>query len=541
MATRSLTPVPKGFHGDRFLLELVDALVDRVGPTTGTFVETGSNVGSTLGYVARRFPALACLSCEPDPDAHAAAVEHACIRADVELFQETSQEFLVRLARDRAGIESAPILAWLDAHDYGYEWPLRDEVTYFTERFESGYLLVDDFRVPHDESFGWDAYGGRECSFEYIADAIAPGVAYRVYYPAYREHTSPWHPLRGWGLLQFGPRLEDLECLDEALPGVCLRAEERDASPAAEASAAFASGDIAGACAKLKQVVADDPDCALAWNDLGVCLAHLGQGREAVSALAKALKLEPKCHDARDNLKAVIHAMHPGERPLPVAPGDWGRMVRRDPYDDLAALVDKAEPLIVDGGANRGDTVKKLRGHFPGATIHAFEPIPALAEHIRARFKNDGKLIVHRAALAAEDGQIPFRVLKSDVTSSALAPSALKRRYHGDAVDTAAELSVLALRLEGIVDRPIDILKLDLQGFELEALRGLGDRLGDVRVLLTEVELAPLYDGQPLFGDVDVALRRAGFRLFHLYDLWSHPDGQMTSGDALYVNERLFA
>jgi hypothetical protein len=63
MTTRLLTPMPKGFHGDRFLLRLVDLLA----PRAETFLETGSNVGSTLGYVARRFPALECLACEPDP------------------------------------------------------------------------------------------------------------------------------------------------------------------------------------------------------------------------------------------------------------------------------------------------------------------------------------------------------------------------------------------------------------------------------------------------------------------------------------------
>ena len=105
----------------------------------------------------------------------------------------------------------------------------------------------------------------------------------------------------------------------------------------------------------------------------------------------------------------------------------------------------------------------------------------------------------------------------------------------------AEELEVLATRLDGVVLDPIDVLKLDLQGYELEALRGLGERLQQVRTILTEAEFVPLFEGQPLFGDVDAALRKAGFRLFHLYDVWSHADGQVTSADALYVNERFYA
>jgi len=126
------------------------------------------------------------------------------------------------------------------------------------------------------------------------------------------------------------------------------------------------------------------------------------------------------------------------------------------------------------------------------------------------------------------------------VASSALSASDLARRYQGEHVDVRERLEVLALRLDAAVPETIDALKLDLQGFELEALRGLGRRLGEVRAILTEVELAPLYDGQPLFADVDLFLRAQGFRLFHLYELWSHPDGQVTAADALYLNERFF-
>ena len=95
---------------------------------------------------------------------------------------------------------------------------------------------------------------------------------------------------------------------------------------------------------------------------------------------------------------------------MPVAPGAWGRMVRRDPFDDLAALLDLPRPTLVDGGANRGTTVAALRARFPGALIHAFEPIPALARGLRARFAADPRLIVHQAALAAEEGFLAFQV-----------------------------------------------------------------------------------------------------------------------------------
>jgi hypothetical protein len=59
-------------------------------------------------------------------------------------------------------------------------------------------------------------------------------------------------------------------------------------------------------------------------------------------------------------------------------------------------------------------------------------------------------------------------------------------------------------------------------------------------VITTEVEFVPLYEGQPLFGDIDVFLRQHGFKLLNLYDLWTQEDGQLTAGDAVYLNTRYF-
>jgi hypothetical protein len=62
--------------------------------------------------------------------------------------------------------------------------------------------------------------------------------------------------------------------------------------------------------------------------------------------------------------------------------------------------------------------------------------------------------------------------------------------------------------------RGADYLKLDVQGAEIDVLRGATEVLKSVLVVQTEVEFVPMYVGQPLFGDVDQALRNAGF-LFH--------------------------
>jgi FkbM family methyltransferase len=72
-------------------------------------------------------------------------------------------------------------------------------------------------------------------------------------------------------------------------------------------------------------------------------------------------------------------------------------------------------------------------------------------------------------------------------------------------------------RLDDIPDLGVvDYMKLDIQGAELEAIANGSRVLQDTLVIHTEVEFVAIYEGQPLFGDVDVELRKQGFLLHRM-------------------------
>jgi hypothetical protein len=199
-----------GFHGDRYLL----GVVDHFAASAECFIETGTNTGVTLAYFARRFPHVLCLSCEVDAERLPLARQRTAGLPNVQIFAEPSQEFLARLGRDFRRLFSQRGLFWLDAHGVGVEWPLREEVRFILSRFEGGAILIDDFVVPGFEAvFQHDRYDGQSCSFDYIRTAIPDATAYRLYYPDYVDRTSAHHPLCGWGLIEFGP-----EAAAESLP-----------------------------------------------------------------------------------------------------------------------------------------------------------------------------------------------------------------------------------------------------------------------------------------------------------------------------------
>jgi FkbM family methyltransferase len=221
-------------------------------------------------------------------------------------------------------------------------------------------------------------------------------------------------------------------------------------------------------------------------------------------------------------------------------PPSYGKMAVRDRLGEIKSRITSHQPLIIDGGANLGSVTDALLGYYPSAAIHAFEPIPQLADALRVKYAHCPHIVVHAKALGAEPKTLTFHQLNNIDSSSFLTPSAIQKKYHGQKVAISNELAVEQVRLDDMVDGDIDILKLDLQGYELEALKGAERSLPSTKLILIEVEFVPLYENQPLFGDIDVFLRERGFFLLNLYELWTHPDGQLTSGDAIYLNTRYF-
>ena len=195
---RSSVLLPKGFHGDRFLIEAVHSVLK----DAEYFVETGTNVGSTIRFVATKYNAIQCLSCEPDENGFRSAGCNTQGLDNVELHNVDAITFLNTLPSVLPATGKR-VVCWLDAHGCGFRWPLREEVDFFTKQYPDAIIFIDDFKVPGNDKFGYDQYDGQECSLSYIRDVISDD-AFEIGYPTYSEHTSSFHPLRVWCVLRRG-------------------------------------------------------------------------------------------------------------------------------------------------------------------------------------------------------------------------------------------------------------------------------------------------------------------------------------------------
>ena len=117
---------PVGFHGDGNLMRLVDILAARV----TQFIETGTDSGSTVGYLARMYPHITCYSCETDKQTfEIAQLNLADHPKNVCLQHAHSMDFLAAWY-----LATVPSLFWLDAHSDGWGCKLDEELAIVLER-----------------------------------------------------------------------------------------------------------------------------------------------------------------------------------------------------------------------------------------------------------------------------------------------------------------------------------------------------------------------------------------------------------------------
>jgi len=198
---------------------------------------------------------------------------------------------------------------------------------------------------------------------------------------------------------------------------------------------------------------------------------------------------------------------------------------------------------ILDVGAYIGAFAFAMRLMFPEAQIYSFEP---LADSYHALVKNLGgydNFHAFQTALGEADGELTFWRSEFAASSSALPMNEdHKQAFPKSAVNTAETVTVS--RMDGLLPQldlaGTTLLKLDVQGYELEVLRGGLATLERVDIIMTEVSFKPLYVGQPLFAEVYDFLIQHGFAYAGQLDyLLSPEDGCMLQADALFTRRRL--
>ncbi len=175
-----------------------------------------------------------------------------------------------------------------------------------------------------------------------------------------------------------------------------------------------------------------------------------------------------------------------------------------------------ANPVIIDCGAHDGADTVELAKLYKGQ-IHAFEPVENIFERLKKRTADYSSITCYKVALSDKNGTQNFFVSEgqSDGSSSLLEP----KDHLRDHPDTFFEkqIQVDALTLDSWAEinniKNVDLLWLDMQGFELNMLKASTIILPTVKVIHTEVSITETYKGVTTYEEYESYLKAIGFEV----------------------------
>lgn len=292
----------------------------------------------------------------------------------------------------------------------------------------------------------------------------------------------------------------------------------------------------------LARVVALHPENADAHYSLAGVLRRQGQLERSAFHFHEATKQRSSFIQAHIGLVAVLEQMGRFDQAL-VACRNAGRAYAVEKVKAMLSghLIRRPEPVLFDVGANVGYVTEGLRSQFPRAVIHAFEPHPRTFLMLQERAERLGGITVNQAAVGDTDGTLTLRLNSDHGTSSALDIDPNSPYVRGTQLETVETVDVPVVTLDHYCHErgleQIDFLKLDVQGFEANCLRGARKLLSRKAIGCIQLEIIfpKYYRKTGSFYEIEDILVPLGYRLFTIFDIYPEQGEPLFQVDAIYV------
>jgi FkbM family methyltransferase len=185
---------------------------------------------------------------------------------------------------------------------------------------------------------------------------------------------------------------------------------------------------------------------------------------------------------------------------------------------------------IFDVGAYSGEFAKLCRSVWPLAKLTCFEVLPHRVAELRSWSVRDGNAVVVESLLGAEGkSAVPFHEMEtaSSVLEEHSPQVEAVRSYPMQTIDEVVKLNEMV--------RP-NFLKLDVQGYELEVLKGAARTLQHVSAVLVEVNLIDIHKDSPLLDELVAFMRDKGLVTYDICGLTRRPlDQALWQADFVFV------
>jgi FkbM family methyltransferase len=183
--------------------------------------------------------------------------------------------------------------------------------------------------------------------------------------------------------------------------------------------------------------------------------------------------------------------------------------------------------VIYDIGGAQGEWATMVHGIWPGAKIVAFEPNASRVPLLEATRTRIPGYTFHRCFLGPKRGTVTY--------ADAADQTSLMDPQQNAGGTASAEMRVLdEMIAEGTIPPP-DFMKLDVQGYELEVLKGGSQAMQAASGVMLEVSFGRFGPEMPIYSDILAFLHERGFGWYDVAGIYRRPED-----DALFQLDMIF-
>ena len=202
-------------------------------------------------------------------------------------------------------------------------------------------------------------------------------------------------------------------------------------------------------------------------------------------------------------------------------------------------LIKKDNPIIFDVGAHTGETIERFRKLYNKSIIHSFEPQEDSFQKLK-KFIND-KTILNNFALGEKIEIKKFYINKNDSTSGFYKFTDKMFADHNN-YSKDIQIKTLDQYVEERNVENIDILKIDVQGYEDNVLKGAIKTLTNkIKILELEIIFIDYYEKKSSFYNLEGIIKPLGFELYTISSpVLDESDDRLKWLDAIYISNKFF-